>query len=35
MSQKELANTFMLISTWEKPFSLIGLNKNKSALQGN
>ena len=34
MSQKELANTFMLISIREKPFSLLGLNKNKSALQG-
>ena len=34
MSRKELTKTFMMISSWKKPFSLHGLWKNNSVLEG-
>ena len=32
MNQKEVTETFMMISDWEKPFDLHGLYTNISAL---
>ena len=34
MKQKKLADTFMMILNWKKPFDLHNLYKNISALQG-